>query len=134
IIGEVGAGMQLSPNTTRLLHKWGLGKRLDEIAVRPEGVAYLRYNTGERIGFTKWGKVLERDYGAPYYHIHRADLHKLLLDLVSPHVTILLDSTVIDCDPGPALPSVTLASGERMMADLIVGADGIKSYVQEIVL
>ena len=134
VIGEIGAGMQLSPNTTRLLRKWGLGERLDEIAVRPEGVAYRRYNTGERIGFTTWGKVLEMDYGAPYYHIHRADLHKLLHDLVSPHVTILLGSAVIKCNPDAASPSVTLASGETMMADLIVGADGMKSYVQEVVL
>lgn len=134
VIGEIGAGMQLSPNTTRLLHKWGLGKRLDEIAVRPEGVAYRRYNTGERVGFTKWGKALEKDYGAPYYHIHRADLHKLLYDLVSPHVTIMLGSTVIGCNPDAASPSVTLASGETMMANLIVGADGMKSQIQEVVL
>lgn len=134
VIGEIGAGMQLSPNTTRLLHKWGLGKRLEEIAVRPEGVAYMRYNTGERIGFTKWGKALERDYAAPYYHIHRADLHKLLHDLVSPHVTILLGSAVVGCDPNAASPSVTLESGERMIADLIIGADGVKSYIQEVVL
>lgn len=134
VIGEIGAGMQLSPNTTRLLNKWGLGKHLDEIAVRPEGVAYRRYSTGERIGFTKWGTALERDYGAPYYHIHRADMHKLLHDLVSPHVTILLGSAVVGCNPGAASPSVTLASGKTMMADLIVGADGMKSYVQEVVL
>ena len=134
VIGEIGAGMQLSPNTTRLLQKWGLGKHLDEIAVRPEGVAYRRYSTGERIGFTKWGEVLEKDYGAPYYHIHRADLHKLLHNLASPHVTILLESTVVKCDPDAASPSVTLKSGEALSADLIVGADGIKSYIQEVVL
>jgi salicylate hydroxylase len=134
LIGEIGAGMQLSPNTTRLLQKWGLGKHLDEIAVRPEGVAYRRYSTGERIGFTKWGEDLEKDYGAPYYHIHRADLHKLLHDLAFPHVTMLLGSAVVDCDPDAASPSVTLKSGEVLMADLIIGADGVKSYIQEVVL
>lgn len=133
MVGEVGAGMQLSPNTTRLLRKWGLGKRLEEIAVRPEGVAYRRYNTGEQVGFTKWGKALERDYGAPYYHIHRADLHKLLYDLVSPCATILSGSAVVGCNPGAASPSITLASGETMVADLIVGADGMKSYILEVV-
>ena len=134
VIGEIGAGMQLSPNTTRLLYKWGLGKPLDEIAVRPEGVAYRRYNTGEQIGFTKWGKDLERDYGAPYYHVHRADLYRLLHDLVSPYVTIMLGSAVVGCDPDVSSPSVTLASGKTIKADLIVGADGIKSYLQEVVL
>lgn len=133
VIGEIGAGMQLSPNTTRLLLKWGLGKHLEEIAVRPEGVAYQRYTTGERIGFTKWGESLERDYGAPYYHIHRADLHKLLYDLVSPHATILLGSVVVGCDPDAASPSVILESGEIISADLIVGADGMKSHVRQVI-
>jgi salicylate hydroxylase len=134
IIGEIGAGMQLSPNTTRLLQKWGLGEHIDEIAVRPEGVAYMRYSTGERIGFTKWGEVLEKEYGAPYYHIHRADLHKLLYNLVAPHVTIRLGSTVVECDPDAVSPLVTLGSGETIWADLIVGADGMNSYIQQIVL
>ena len=133
VIGEVGAGIQVSPNSSRLLRRWGLGKHLEEIAVKPEGVTFRRYSTGERIGFTKWGEVTERDYGAPYYHIHRADFHKLLYDPVAPHVTILLGSTVIGCDPNPVAPSVTLKSGEVVRADLIVGADGVKSCIQRVV-
>ena len=133
VIGEVGAGIQVSPNSSRLLRRWGLAKHLDDIAVKPEGIAFRRYNTGERVGFTKWGELIEREYGAPYYHIHRADFHKLLYDLVAPHVTILLGSTVTGCDPDPVSPSVTLASGKVMRADLIVGADGVKSYIQRVV-
>jgi salicylate hydroxylase len=67
-------------------------------------------------------------------HIHRADLHKLLYDLVAPHVIIRLGSTVVECDPDAVSPSVTLESGETIGADLIVGADGIKSYIQQVVL
>ena len=109
-------------------------KHLDEIAVRPGGLAYRRYSTGERVGFTKWGEALEREYGAPYYHVHRADLHKLLYDLVAPHITLLLGSAVVGCNPDPASPSVTLKSGEVIRGDLIVGADGVKSYIQQVVL
>jgi len=133
VLGEVGAGIQLTPNSTRLLRRWGLGEHLKENAVRPEGIAYLRYNTGERIGFTRMGESLEREQGAAYYHMHRADLHKLLYDLVAPHVTILLGSTVTGCDPDPISPSVTLESGEVLWADLIVGADGVRSRIQRIV-
>ena len=133
VIGEVGAGIQVGPNSSRLLRRWGLGRHLDGIAVKPEGIAFRRYNTGERVGFTRWGEVMERDYDAPYYHIHRADLHKLLYDLVAPHVTILLGSAVVRCNPDPASPSVILKSGEVMRADLIVGADGVKSYIQQVV-
>jgi salicylate hydroxylase len=133
VIGEVGAGIQLTPNSTRLLQRWGLGEHLKDIAVRPEGIAYMRYSTGERIGFTRMGEALEKDHGAAYYHMHRADLHKLLYDLVAPHAIILLGSTVIGCDPDPISPSVTLKSGEVIWADLIVGADGVKSYIQQVV-
>jgi len=133
VVGEVGAGIQLTPNSTRLLRRWGLGERLKDVAVRPEGIAYLRYSTGESIGFTRLGEALEEDHGAAYYHMHRADLHKLLYDLVAPHVTILLGSTVTGCDPDPVSPSVTLKSGEVIWADLIVGADGVKSYIQRVV-
>jgi len=133
VIGEVGAGIQISPNSSRLLRRWGLGAHLDDVAVKPEGLAIRRYDTGERVGYTKWGGVMEREYGAPYYHIHRADFHKLLSDLVAPHVTIVLGSTVVGCDPNPASPSVTLESGKVIRADLIVGADGVKSYIQQVV-
>ena len=133
VIGEVGAGIQVSPNSSRLLRRWGLGEHLDKIAVKPEGIAFRRYDTGERVGFTKWAGVMENEYGSPYYHIHRADFHKLLYDLVAPHVTILLGSAVAGCDPDPVSPSVTLESGKVVKADLIVGADGVKSYIQRVV-
>jgi len=114
VLGEIGAGILLNPNVSRLLMRWGLGKHLEEIAVKPEGAAFRRYSTN--------------------YQIHRADLHKLLYDLVAPHVTVLLGSPVVGCEPDSVSPSVTLESGEVMEADLIVGADGLKSYIQQVVL
>nr|WJQ78195.1 4-hydroxybenzoate decarboxylase [Panus rudis] len=138
-IGEVGAGIQVSPNVTRLLQRWGLGKQLEEIAVEPSAIALRRYNTGEVVGWTKWGDKM-REYGAPYYHIHRADFHKLLYDLAVPNMTLRLKSTVVSVNPDPPSasnpdgPSVTLSTGEVIKGDLIVGADGVKSLVQQVVL
>ena len=133
VIGDIGAGIVVAPNSSRLLLRWGLGKHLDEVAVKPESITLRRYDTGERIGFAKRGEVAEREYGAPTYHTHRADLHKLLYDFVAPHVTILLGSPVAECDPDPVSPSVTLKSGKVVRGDLIVGADGIKSFIQQVV-
>ncbi|KAI0347313.1 FAD/NAD(P)-binding domain-containing protein [Trametopsis cervina] len=130
-IGEVGAGIQVSPNVTRLLRRWGLGEALEKVAVRPEAICFRRYSTGERVGWTKWGENME-EYGAPYYHIHRADFHKLLFDLAAPSVTLRLNSTVVGVDPDA--PSVTLSSGEVIKGDLVIGADGVKSYTQQVVL
>ncbi|KAG9080260.1 hypothetical protein FRC06_006861, partial [Ceratobasidium sp. 370] len=47
-IGEVGAGIQVTPNVSRLLIRWGLGEQLENIAVRPEGIVFRRWNTGEK--------------------------------------------------------------------------------------
>lgn len=133
VLGEIGAGIQISPNSSRLLRRWGLGKHLDEVALRPQGTSFRRYNTGELIGAVEWGDTLEGEYGAPTYYMHRADLHKLLYDLVSPHATIRLDSTVVGCDPDPVSPSVTIESGEEIRADLVIGADGVGSYIRRVV-
>ena len=92
-------------------------------------MAFERYSTGERLGFMKLGEGLEREYGAPYCDMHRADLHKLLYDLVATHITI----RVIGYDPDPVSPLVTLKSGEVVRADLIIGADGVKSHIQQVV-
>lgn len=134
-IGEVGAGIQVTPNLSRLLIRWGLGQALKDIAVVPEAIAFRRYNTGELIGWTKWGDTMEKNYGSPYYHIHRADFHRLLYDLAVPLVTLRLASTVVKIDPSPATgPSITLKSGEVIRADLIVGADGVKSMIRDVVV
>jgi 2-polyprenyl-6-methoxyphenol hydroxylase-like FAD-dependent oxidoreductase len=78
------------------------------------------------------------DHGVPYYHVHRADYQAMLHRLVraAPGVRTRLGSTVRDVQPNPAVaggPSVTLASGEVLHADLIVGADGVKSTMQKAV-
>ncbi|RDX43059.1 FAD/NAD(P)-binding domain-containing protein [Lentinus brumalis] len=130
-IGEVGAGIQITPNLSRLLRRWGAGSALEAVGVRPEAIVLRRYATGERVGYTRWTDMEEK-YGSPYYHIHRADLHKLLFDLAAPYMTLRLKSNVVGVDPDA--PSVTLGTGEVVHGDLIIGADGVKSLVQRIVL
>ncbi|KAH9850511.1 FAD/NAD-P-binding domain-containing protein [Lenzites betulinus] len=130
-ISEVGAGIQVTPNVSRLLRRWGAGEELERVTVRPEAIVFRRYKDGDRVAYTRIGNM-EEQYGAPYYHIHRADLHKLLLDLAAPFMTLRLKSLVVSVDP--EAPSITLASGEVIKGDLIIGADGVKSIIQGVVL
>lgn len=74
-IGEIGAGIQVTPNVSRLLIRWGLGERLREVAVRPEAIALRRWCDGELVGWTRWGEVMDVQFGAPYFHIHVRDFH-----------------------------------------------------------
>ncbi|THH15909.1 hypothetical protein EW146_g4651 [Bondarzewia mesenterica] len=137
-LGDVGAGIQVSPNATRLLLRWGLGSALSATAVRPEAIAFRRYDTGEKVGFTKWGDDMDKSHGAPYFHVHRADYHAMLLRLAlaASGVQLRLGATVVGVEPDPATkggPHVVLASGETIRGDLIVGADGVKSMLQAVV-
>ncbi|KAJ6618774.1 FAD/NAD(P)-binding domain-containing protein [Mycena sp. CBHHK59/15] len=131
-IGEVGAGIQISPNLSRLLIRWGLGSELRKASVKPQSITFRRYNTGRRVGWTKWGDNMDRDYGAPYCHVHRADLLDMLFKLASPYMTLFLNSRVVSLDPH--LGQVTLESGIIFRGDIIFGADGVKSAVREIVV
>ena len=138
-LADVGAGIQMSPNASRLLIRWGLGDILAAKGVEPEGIVFSRYADGPVVGYSRWGESMRRDHGAPYYHIHRADLFDMVYDLAkdSPNVTIRLGCTVTSVNPTPDANgnvSVTTATGETIPGDLIIGADGVKSVVRGIVL
>ena len=137
-LSDVGAGIQVSPNATRLLHHWGLGQALAAVAVEPTAIVFRRYDTGARVGYARWGTRVVEDHGLPYYNIHRGDYQAMLLRLAhaAPGVRIRLNAAVRDVQPDPSVqggPSVTLASGEVLHADVIIGADGVKSIVQKAV-
>ncbi|KAF8490551.1 FAD/NAD-P-binding domain-containing protein [Russula emetica] len=138
VLSDVGAGIQVSPNATRLLHRWGLGEALAAVAVEPTAIVFRRYDTGSRVGYKRSGARMVEDHGSPYYQIHRGDYQAMLLRLAraATGVQIRLNSTVRDVQPDPTLqggPSVTLASGEVLYADVIIGADGVKSTLQKAV-
>lgn len=123
VLGEVGAGIQIPSNSTRLLLRWGLGPHLDGIAVEPESIAIRRWESGDLIGWTQLIPDFQRSFGAPYYVIHRAHLHDALHKLAMElGVKVELGSTVVDYDLDT--PSLTLENGSVRHGDLIIGADG----------
>ncbi|KAI6046393.1 FAD/NAD(P)-binding domain-containing protein [Pisolithus marmoratus] len=131
-IGEIGAGIVVSPNISRLMIRWGLQKRLQEVAVEPGALTVRRWCSGERLLWVPWGDSMMKNYGAPLYHTHRADLHRMLYDLAESHVNIRTNCRVVSMDP--SLPSLTLRSGEVVHADLVIGADGLKSTTRHYVV
>ncbi|KAG5732077.1 3-hydroxybenzoate 6-hydroxylase 1 [Termitomyces sp. T112] len=131
-LNEAGAGIQCTPNVTRLLIRWGLGEELKKIAVVPQSLSLRRYWDGERVGWNKWGDDVEREHGAPYYHVHRADLHRLLQERAAPYMALRLKSKVLTVEA--STPFVVLESGEIIKTDLVIGADGVRSVVRDIVV
>ena len=82
--GEVGAGIQISPNASRLLGRYGLGDAMARVAVRPSAIVFRRWQDGRVLGREELGDSIEGQYGAPYYHFHRADLIALLAEAFGP--------------------------------------------------
>lgn len=126
---EVGAGLQLSPNATGPLRRLGLGGHLDRVAVRPAAIEMRGYADGRPRGRTPLGAEAERRYGAPYLTVHRADLHRGLLDRLPPG-TVHLGRRCVALDGEPDRVTLRFADGGTHTADVVVGADGIHSVVR----
>jgi salicylate hydroxylase len=135
-LSEIGAGLQLSANATHVLHHLGLGPALAEVGVRPGAYVFRLHDTGEEIQRFALSDEHEKLHGAPYYQVHRADVHTLLaakvLELKSD--AIRLNCRVIGFDEGGDGVKLRLADGTTVEGDLLVGADGLKSIIcQQIV-
>ncbi|KAI0183631.1 hypothetical protein EV127DRAFT_457420 [Xylaria flabelliformis] len=123
---ELGAGVQLPPNATRLLERWGVLDRVREFANEPvEGA--LRSYRGTVITRPPQGPTVEHLYKAPFLVIHRADLLNVLVEAaLEQGVEIKLGCEVVGLDFSTL--SVRLSTGAVYTADLLLGADGERSF------
>lgn len=134
--GEVGAGIQVSPNGTRVLFALGLEDELDRVAFRPEAVEMRGWRRGQLISRLPLGATVENRFGTPYLHLHRADLHRVL-------ATAATETELIDFRMGSPLVSASqdergvvarTRSGDEIAGDFLIGADGIRSTVRGFVV
>ncbi|KAL2837449.1 hypothetical protein BJX68DRAFT_280196 [Aspergillus pseudodeflectus] len=131
-LGEVGAGIQIPPNSARLLIKLGVGPYLAKCATEPEGMTFRRWENGQPIGYTQLIPGFRQTFDAPYYVIHRADFHSALVQRARDlGIEIKLGCKVVDYDLSRR--GIQLQSGECFEADLVVAADGIKSLARSLV-
>ncbi|UUV31547.1 FAD-dependent monooxygenase [Amycolatopsis roodepoortensis] len=130
---EIGAGIQLAPNATRVLRGLGLGDFLGVVAVRPEAIEMRRWDDNQVVARTTLGKECEELYGDPYYTAHRADLHRGLLELL-PAGTVHLGRRCIGIEENTDEVVLRFADGFTTTADVVIGADGIHSAVREVLL
>ena len=131
---EVGAGVQLGPNVTRILQAWGLGESLQQLAAFPTVLQARSMKTGEVLA-TLPVKDAVQTYGAPYVTIHRADLHGLLLKAaVTQGVCVHSDAQVQRASSMPeAAVFEVLAHGQSQQhtAACAVAAEGVWSSLRQ---
>jgi len=134
--GEVGAGIQLGPNVTRVLHGWGLAQGLRALAAYPDRLQVRSVASGAVLGLLRLGKTALQRYGAPYATVHRAELHALLLQAVRQQggAELQLQREVLAVEQDPLAVRVQTGGEQWHDADLLVAADGLWSTVRRCVL
>ena len=136
-LGEVGAGIQMSANAMKVLDALGLRAPIESVGVRPKAFEFRRFDSGELLHRLPLGEPHEQRHGAPYFQIHRGDLHLALQQVVASldAQAIVLNARLTALDEGPV--TVTLRfDGDTppAQAELVVGADGIKSVVRRAIV
>lgn len=135
-LGEIGAGIQLSANATHVLESLGLGEDVRGFAVTPESFRFRLHDNGALVYELPLGDKHRQRFGASYFHVHRADLHRLLVDRVRSldADAILLGSEVVGFEEDETAVEVRFKDGARRSAEILIGADGINSVLRRRIL
>ena len=126
---EVGAGIQISPNASRIVQHLGLGEKLAKFGVRPLAFHQRRWEDGRTLLRTPLGDAVLEAFGFPYYQVHRGDLLTMLTAAL-PAERLHLGHKLAAFEERGDRVSMRFDNGARADADLMIGADGIHSTVR----
>jgi salicylate hydroxylase len=131
-LGEVGAGIQLAPNCTRILDSYGLLEEAKRLGVVPDAMVMRDAVDGTELTRLDLLDLATR-YGYPYLVIHRSDLHGLLLRACErAGVELVTDARASAYENTGSRARVTLSSGRTHEAELVVAADGLHSVARQL--
>jgi salicylate hydroxylase len=128
-LGEVGAGINIGPNASRILHRLGIADELGRTGVKPASFDQRRWDDGRILLRSPLGEAVETAFGAPYYTFHRGDLHRALTYAIPGDRIHLAHrfTHLVDC--GDCFEAY-FENGASISVDALIGADGIHSVVR----
>ncbi len=127
---RIGAGIQMMPNSMKVLRGIGVEDRLRRVAFAPYSHLNRVWDTG---AVTRELPMPESLFGAPYLCMHRADLHGALASAV-PAAAVHLGKKLVGLDQAGGQVTLAFADGTRVRADAVIGADGVHSLVREAII
>jgi 2-polyprenyl-6-methoxyphenol hydroxylase-like FAD-dependent oxidoreductase len=125
---EVGAGIVMSPNATRILDRLGLGAALAHSSVRPLAWHERRWDDGRTLLRVPLADAAVAAFGSPYYQCHRADVQTILASALPGR--LYLGHRLVGLEERGDRVEAAFDNGARVAADIVVGADGIHSTVR----
>ena len=130
---EIGAGLQLAPNATRVLSSLGLMDKIRDVGVFPNRLRLKTALTDENLTHLDLGKGFIERYGAPYVVMHRNDLLSILLQgcTEQPSIELLPGKEIKDVVDDPDGVTAVCADGATFRGRALIGADGLWSTVRK---
>ena len=134
-LGEIGAGIQMTPNVAQLLIKWGVSDVIGDNLVEFEELN-MRRRDGTPIGYTKIIPNVKNDLGYPWWLVHRMHLHEGLVKIARKvGAELVINAKVVEIDwKSNKQTTVKTQAGATYTFDLLVGADGVKSVVRKSIM
>jgi len=130
---RIGAGIILSANVTKVLRRLGIEAALLAAGIKPHCYISRAWDSGETIYEIWFDTASEQHFGGPYLNIHRGDLHAVLEQGVAPG-TIAFNHRLVGLEPAGDAVRLAFEGGGTAEADIVIGADGIRSKVREVLL
>ncbi|MEM7360913.1 MAG: FAD-dependent monooxygenase [Pseudomonadota bacterium] len=128
---EVGAGLQCGANALRVMEYLDLLTAIEEVSVAPERADFRDHKTGDTIYSAGFGKAYKEKYGAPYLHVYRPDLHKVLYtSFLARGGEVQFNAQVSRFEEKSTEVAVHLHEGGIVQGELLIAADGIKSALR----
>jgi salicylate hydroxylase len=131
-LGEIGAGVQISANGTRVLAALGVGAALEAGAVQAQSKVIRHWKSGRTWTLFDLGAVSVERYGAPYLFVHRGDLHRVLAEAVRRERpdAIRLGAACTGVEQDGEGVTAYFTGGRSARGRLLIGADGVHSAVR----
>jgi 6-hydroxynicotinate 3-monooxygenase len=127
---RIGAGIILSANAIKVLRRLDLEAKLVATAIAPAAFISRAWDTGETTYRLDFDASAEARFGAPFLNVHRADLHKVLETALTPG-SLHFGHALVGLEQHANHMHLTFANGRTATADIVIGADGLRSVVRE---